>query len=366
LTRIGITGADGFIGWHLRAFLHPDKEVTVLPLGHEGFNDSANLREFVKSVDAIVHLAGANRGDEAVLRQTNVALATQLVDACSATGARPHIVFANSTHHTRASAYGESKRRASDKLAAWAATSNAAYTNLVMPHVFGEGGRPFYNSAIATFCHQLANGETPKIIDDGELELVHAQRVAEEIKAVIDTCQAGEIRVSGTPIRVSAALAKLRKMAEAYSAQVIPELESPLDLDLFNSYRSYLFPRAYPVDLGLKSDARGSLFEGVKTLRGGQCFISTTKFGITRGNHYHRRKLERFLVIQGDALIRVRRLLSDAVAEFRVSGDRPRYVDMPTLHTHNIQNTSATELVTLFWTLEIFDAAHPDTYSEMV
>lgn len=366
MTRIGITGADGFIGWHLRTFLLPDPEIKVVVAGRDTFNDPHKLREFAGAVDAIAHLAGANRGDDRELHDTNVALAGQLVDACAAAGTKPHIVFANSTHYTRSSAYGTSKRGAAEKFAAWAKKAQAVFTNLVMPHVFGERCRPLYNSAVATFCHQLANGETPRIIEDGELELIHAQQVAEQIKAVIGSAAGGEIRLQGTPIRVSVVLAKLQRMAEQYGAQIVPEFESPFDLDLFNSYRGYLFPQRYPVDLAPRRDARGSLFEAVKTLHGGQCNISTTQPGVTRGNHYHRRKLERFLVLQGDALIRVRRLLSTDVSEFRVSGRQLQYVDMPTLHTHNITNTGSTELTTLFWTQELFDAAHPDTYSEMV
>jgi UDP-2-acetamido-2,6-beta-L-arabino-hexul-4-ose reductase len=366
LIRIGITGAAGFLGWHLRTFLLPDAGVEVVTAGRETFQSARRLQEFAGTVDAIVHLAGANRGDDAAVRETNVALAKQLTAACTAAGRAPHIVFANTTHHTRDSAYGTSKRMAAEVLAAWSMQSRAVFTNLIIPHVFGEGCRPRYNSAIATFCHQLAHGEQPRIIEDGELELIHAQCVAEHIKSVIDTEAGGEVRLQGNPIRVSEVLAKLQGMADSYAAQIIPALESPFDLDLFNSYRWYLFPQHFPVDLAPKRDARGSLFEAVKSLRGGQCFISMTQPGITRGNHYHRHKLERFLVLQGDALIRVRPLLGEKISEFRVSGRHPQYVDIPTLHTHNITNTGPTELTTLFWAHDIFDAAHPDTYPHAV
>jgi len=366
LTRIGITGATGFLAWHLRAFLHASSKVEVIAAARDVLDDAKKLRDFAASVDAIVHLAGINRGDDETLRDINIKLAVRIAGACQAAGVRPHIVFANSTHSTRPSAYGESKRIAAETLADWAASSRAIFSNLILPHVFGEGCRPHYNSAVATFCHQLAHGEVPRIIEDGELELIHAQRVAEEITGVIDRAQAGEIRLHGTPIRVSAVLAMLQNMAALYTEQIIPELGSELALDLFNSYRSYLFPHRYPFDLTMKQDARGSLFEAVKTLHGGQCFMSTTKPGVTRGNHYHRRKVERFLVVQGEALIRVRRLISGDIVEFPVSGSRPQYVDMPSLHTHNITNTGAAPLTTLFWTQEIFDAENPDTYVEAV
>jgi UDP-2-acetamido-2,6-beta-L-arabino-hexul-4-ose reductase len=366
LIRVGITGAHGFLGWHVRALLRPDPGIQVLPAGRELFSDAGRLRDFVKQVDAIVHLAGANRDEEREIRATNVGLAEQLVSACDAAGARPQIVFANSTHSARASAYGESKRVAAETLAAWSKRSGASFANLVLPNVFGEGCRPFYNSAVATFCHQLAGGEEPRVIEDIELELVHAQDAAAAITTAVRDGRSGETRVQGTAILVSAVLTRLQTIAQQYKAHLIPELASRFELDLFNSYRSYLFPERYPVDLELRQDARGSLFEAVKTLRGGQCFLSTTRPGVTRGNHYHRRKLERFLVLQGDAVIRVRRLLGEEITEFRVSGARPQYVDMPTLHTHNITNVGAGELITLFWSQEIFDAAHPDTFAEPV
>ena len=139
-----------------------------------------------------------------------------------------------------------------------------------------------------------------------------------------------------------------------------------MDLDLFNTYRSYLYPRHYPVTLPLHSDARGHLYEAVKSLHGGQCFISTTKPGITRGNHYHTRKLERFLVLNGDAVIRIRKLLTGDIVEFKVSGAAPQYIDMPTFCTHDITNMGQSDLMTLFWAHEIFDPQRSDTIREPV
>ena len=366
MTRIGITGGEGFLGWHLRAYLRAEPDFEVVSAGRELFGDAARLRAFVGAVDAVVHLAGRNRGEEREVRDTNIALAEQLASACAAAGAPPHVVYANSTHATRATLYGESKRIAAEVLGEYGRRAHAPFTNLVFPHLFGEGGRPFYNSAVATFCHQLAQGDEPQVIEDVELELVHAQRAAAEITTALREKRDGEARIRGTSIRVSAVLAKLEAIAHQYRGRLIPELASEFELDLFNCYRSYLFPAHYPVDLDLREDARGTLFEAVQTLRGGQCFLSTTRPGKTRGNHYHRRKLERFLVLHGEAVIRVRRLVAGAVAEFRVSGARPQYVDMPTLHTHNITNSGTDDLITLFWSQEIFDAAHPDTYTEPV
>ena len=165
---------------------------------------------------------------------------------------------------------------------------------------------------------------------------------------------------------VSECLQKLQGFDHSYRGHLIPELKTDVDLDLFNTYRSYLYPRYYPVTLQLHSDTRGHLFEAVKSLHGGQCFISTTKPGITRGNHYHTRKFERFLVLNGDAVIRIRKLLTGDIVEFKVSGAAPQYIDMPTFCTHDITNTGQSDLTTLFWAHEIFDPQRSDTIREPV
>lgn len=364
--RIGVTGASGFLGWHLRALLHAHDEHTVVPIARDAFDDRTRLRDQVAGCDVIVHLAGMNRGDEADILRVNTALATDLTAAFDAAGVYPHVVFANSTHAARDSAYGKSKRRAAELLARWAERAGGDFSDVVFPHLFGEGGRPFYNSGVATFCHQLAHGENPRIIEDVELELVHAQTAARALLATVIERRLGVVRVFGKRLLVSEVLVRLRQMAEQYRSQLIPQLADVLDLELFNTYRSYLFPQGYPVTLALRSDVRGTLFEAVRTLHSGQTFISLTRPGITRGNHYHRHKIERFLVIHGEAAIRVRRLLYPQVHEFRVSGSAPGYVDMPTFHTHEITNVGAGELLTLFWSHELFDPRDPDTYSEQV
>jgi len=366
MIRIGITGADGFLGWHLRVHLLPQADVTVSCAGRDTFADTAKLRAFAAGCDAIAHFAGVNRGEEADIEAGNAAIARALADALSAAGGRPHVVYANSTHHGRDTAYGRAKRHGAELLAGWASRAGARFTNLVLPHVYGEGGRPNYNSVVATFCHELAQNKNPRMSKEGDLELAHAQQVAAEVIACIRQARTGEARLAGVPLRVSALLERLGSFASDYGNQIIPRLDSALDLNLFNTYRSYLFPAHYPVMLAQRNDARGALFEAVKTLHGGQCFISTSHPGVTRGNHYHSRKIERFLVLQGNGLIRLRRLLVPKVHEFRVSGAAPCYIDMPTFHTHDITNVGAGELVTLFWSHEIYDPGQPDTYAEKV
>lgn len=364
--KIGITGAAGLLGWHLRAFLQGQPDVQIALAGRETFTSSERLQEFVRGLDAVVHLAGMNRGEDQEIYETNLVLTKALISACEATHARPHIVFSSSTHIARDTSYGRSKRECAELLRAWESRSEGRFTNFILPNVFGEGGRPFYNSAVSTFCYQLANKEEPKIIQDAEIELVHTQQVAAAMWKAIHTLQPAEIRLYGVKIQVSEVLAKLRALSELYAQQVTPDLRGPFDLDLFNTYRSYLYPQAYPIAVTVRTDTRGRLFETMRSLNGGQSFVSSTKPGVTRGDHYHLHKYERFFVLSGDAVIRIRRVFSDKVDEFVVSGDRPAYIDIPTLHAHNITNTKNSELLTFFWSHQLFDPNNADTIPEVV
>lgn len=365
--KIGITGSDGLIGWHQRAFLKSiggDHEIRLAT--RVTFDQAYTVASFVDGLDAIIHLAGMNRGDAAEVEETNIALAGDLIAACEQTSTYPFIVFANSMHRDRDTAYGRSKRIAADTFRLWAERRGVGFANLILPHVFGEFGKPFYNSVVSTFCYQLARYETPQIIMDGDLRLVHAQEVVAKCWQAIQLNQCGDLHMQGIDLKVSELLQRLTYMRDSYQAMVVPPLDSPLDVRLFNTLRSYLFPAHYPVKLTLHGDNRGNLFEVVKSNSGGQVFMSTTHSGITRGNHFHTRKVERFLVASGVADIRLRKLFSDKVISFKVSGDVPSYVDIPTFHTHLITNIGETELVTLFWANEIFNPADPDTFSEPV
>ncbi len=366
MLRIGVTGGHGLIGWHVRCRLFVEPDIEIIAAGREDFSVPARLDAFVSRCDAIIHLAGMNRGEETAIEQVNPALALALVEALERTGAAPHVVYSSSTHVDRDTVYGRSKRRAGELLGEWSDRAGGLFSNMLLPHVFGEHGRPFYNSAVSTFCYQLATGACPSIDVDIDLNLLHAQQVADLVLDVIRHRRSGTSRPDGHIIKVSEMLDRVNTLAADYLSGIIPDLSNPLDLRLFNTFRSYLFPGHYPMPLKLNTDSRGSLFEAVKTHHGGQAFLSTTHPGITRGDHFHFSKVERFLVVQGEATIRLRRMFDDRVVEFPVSGSDPVVVDMPTLHTHNITNTGKGELLTMFWSHEIFDPDRPDTYRELV
>jgi len=363
--RVGITGVVGMIGTHLRAFLQ-SRNIPVVPCPDEFFSAPAQLDRFVSSCDAIAHLAGMNRGQEDEILHTNIHLTQALTDACDRTNTSPHILFADSIHKTRGDAYGQSKTQCAEMLQTWADRTSARFTDLVLPNVFGEGTRPFYNSVVATFCHQIANEQKPTILVDVEMELLHAQDVALILNDAIHASSTGEVRPQGTRLHVSDLLERLQEMDRSYRAHVFPRLENDFALALFNTYRSYLYPAHYPVRIPQNQDPRGILVETVKSHNGGQCFVSWTHPEVTRGNHYHLCRLERFLVLQGLGLLRIRKLFSKEILNFTLDGSTPAYVDIPTLHTHSISNIGSETLITLFWSHQLLDPTHPDQFPEEV
>jgi UDP-2-acetamido-2,6-beta-L-arabino-hexul-4-ose reductase len=336
-------------------------------VGPEDFADPERLDAALATADAVIHLAGVNRAhDPAEIEQVNPQLAEQLV-ASLRRGRSVPVVYGNSIHSLGDSVFGVSKRRAAGILAAWGAESGAPVVDVVMPNIFGEHGVPHYNSVVATFCHALARGEIPTVVDDKELPLVHVAAIADLLldQALMPT--PGQVHVPGRPTMVSEVAARLTDIAEAYRTGLLPDLGDPFTKELFNTYRAATFPAQYPIHPSPASDPRGRLVEAVKAAGGQtQVFYSTTNPGFTRGQHYHRHKVERFLVLSGEAEIRLRRLFTDEVVTFPVSGGRPAIIDMPTLWVHSITNTGPGELVTLFYADEVYDPANPDTYPEDV
>ncbi len=370
---IGITGQSGFIGTHLYKTLglQPDTFERI-PFEDSFFGDEEKLQEFVKSCDAIVHLAALNRhGDPQVIYNTNIQLVKQLITACESTNSKPHILFASSTQEERDNPYGNSKKEGRKLFEDWAQTNDARFTGLIIPNVFGPFGNPYYNSVVATFCHQLTHNEQPRIEIDGEIKLIYVSELIEYFIQHI-THHASRITRHAIPhtatIKVSALLQKLQYYKQNYFEKgVIPNLDNPFDRNLFNTFVCYINHNTFfPFHLKLHTDHRGSFVETVKAHSGGQISFSTTKPGITRGNHFHTRKAERFAVIKGKAQIEIRRIGTDKVFTFELDGDQPSFVDMPIWYTHNITNVGEEDVYTIFWISEHYDETDPDTYFEKV
>ena len=359
--NVGITGGFGFLGWHTACRLFASGN-DVRRIGRADLDGS--VPGLFDGLDALIHCAGVNRGDDASVSDGNLSAARGAIDAMKKADRFPQrLVYANSTQAGSDNPYGNSKREAGELLAAFCHENGIEYLDVSIPNVFGEGGRPFYNSFVATFCHQLANDEVCTVDVDREVSLAHAQEVAAVLadSALLGT--AGHREPVTRAITVSALLAKLMEMRNTYRSSIFPDLDDPFDAALFNTLRSYLYAKSGPVlPFTRNTDNRGWLVETVKSHGGGQSFVSSTVPGITRGQHYHLGKVERFVVLSGSATIRMRKLFSSEVVEYLVTGDAPCAVEIPTLHTHSIINSGDSPLLTLFWSNELFDPENPDTY----
>ncbi|RZS98468.1 NAD-dependent epimerase/dehydratase family protein [Cecembia calidifontis] len=372
MKKVGITGQNGFVGWHLYQSLKLYKEeFTLIDFERGFFEDEEALDTFVTQCDVIVHLAALNRhNDPEVIYAMNTGLVKRLVAALERTQSQAHIIISSSTQEERENPYGKSKKEGRLLLSEWAKQSGGRLTGMVIPNVFGPFGLPYYNSVVATFCHQVSHNETPKIDVDGQLKLIYVGELVEEIiKAIRTEDNTHELQVPHTAAaKVSEILGLLKHYREVYQERgEFPILNNSFELKLFNTYRCYMdIPNYFPRKFVQHTDNRGAFVEIARHGIAGQTSFSTTVPGITRGNHFHTRKIERFAVIKGKALIQLRRIGTDEVHNFYLDGDQPAYVDMPIWYTHNIKNIGEDTLYTIFWINEPYDASDPDTWFETV
>lgn len=377
MKKVGITGQAGFVGNHLHTTLTLDETVELIPFERAYFDNQEDLEGFVEQCDTIVHLAAMNRHEDMnVIYNTNIGLVNSLINACKNKSVTPHIIFSSSSQEDRDNLYGKSKKEGKEKFMEWAAETGGKFTSLTIPNVFGPFGKPNYNSVVATFAHKVARGEEPTIIQDGEVGLIYVNELVavfiETIKKEVKLEKIGEnsfeVRIQPTSKnKVSRILALLNRFKKDYMGNgIFPSLEDPFEKALFNTFRCYVPQEHYPVKFTKHTDPRGSFVEIARTQTSGQFSFSTTVPGITRGNHFHTRKAERFAVISGKALIQLRKIGTDEVINYELDGTEPAYVDMPIWYTHNIKNIGNEELITLFWINEPYNSEDADTYFEDV
>jgi UDP-2-acetamido-2,6-beta-L-arabino-hexul-4-ose reductase len=370
--RVGITGQNGFIGWHLinRLKLLNDK-FEIIFFEKSFFLELCKLEHFVQNCDVIIHLAALNRhNDEQFIYDSNINLVKTLINALENTQSKAKVILSSSLQENNNSKYGQSKKIGRELLLNWASKSSGKVVGMIIPNVFGAFGKPFYNSFIATFCYKLANNESPEIINDNDVSLIYIDELVDSIIMQIEN-NASISHYIVTPTKVcsvSSVLSKLVQYKLAYLDNgTIPVLNDKFDIQLFNTFRSYIsidsyFPRNYIKNV----DERGAFVEIMRVGIGGQFSFSNTFPGAIRGNHFHTRKIERFSVIKGKALIQLRKVGTDKVYDFYLDGENPTYVDMPIWFTHNIKNIGEEDLYTNFWINEVYDPNDSDTFFEIV
>jgi UDP-2-acetamido-2,6-beta-L-arabino-hexul-4-ose reductase len=325
------------------------------------------LANALETADFIFHLAGINRPkDEREFQTGNADFTVQICDRLLKLNRAVPLVMSSSVQALLDNPYGVSKRKAEEAVAAYSRHSGARAAIYRLKNVFGKWCRPNYNSVVATFCHNIAH-DLPIAISDPnrEIELVYIDDVIRYfLRDLAATDKNGLQYVEIEPaykINLGGLAELIRSFRQMRGSLHIPDFSNELARKLYGTYLSYLAPDNFAYNLEQKSDARGCLAEFAKSHPFGQIFVSRTHPGVTRGNHYHDTKTEKFLVVAGEALIRFRHVLNGGIIEYRVKGEDLRVVDIPPGYTHSIENVGSGELVTLFWAAEVFDPSRLDT-----
>jgi UDP-2-acetamido-2,6-beta-L-arabino-hexul-4-ose reductase len=364
MKRVVITGGRGFLGRNLAAHLTARKDCTVTLIDREESDD--DLRRALADADIVFHLAGVNRPQHVSEFDTGNTGSTEiLVNILREAGRAPKIVLSSSIQAALDNPYGASKARAEQVLREFAAETGASVRIYRLSNLFGKWCRPNYNSVTATFCHNIARDLPISVSDPArELDLSYVDDVVAVFLGELD----GDAQGQDGPEIVSYRLTlgdlagRIQAFHEMRSTLRLPDFADPFNRALYATYLSYLTEECREYQLDIKSDPRGSLAEFVKSDAFGQIFVSRTRPGITRGNHYHHTKTEKFFVVEGEGLIRMRLIDGSEVCEYRVTGGSYQVVDIPPGLTHSITNVGATEMVTLFWSSEVFDPNRTDTY----
>lgn len=371
--KVLITGAGGFVGKNLQQHLAERKDVEVVCFTRA--NTAADLPRLLEGVEFVFHLAGVNRPqDPQEFISGNAGLTAALVDAVEgemrARGRKIAIVCTSSTQAARDNPYGTSKRAAEDALRAFATRTGAAAHVFRLPNVFGKWCRPNYNSAVATFCHNIARGLPIQINDPAApVTLVYVDDVVERFIQLMDGADAAvdaEGFATVTP-QYTTTVGELARQIETFRASrdtlVTERVGTGFVRALYSTYVSYLPPESFAYTVPMHGDARGVFVEMLKTPDCGQFSFFTAHPGITRGGHYHHTKTEKFLVIKGEARFKFRHMQTGETHELVTSGAKAEIVETVPGWTHDVTNIGSDEMVVMLWANEVFDRVKPDTYA---
>jgi UDP-2-acetamido-2,6-beta-L-arabino-hexul-4-ose reductase len=364
--RVGITGSKGFLAFHLLLRLHIDlkEEVEIVHFERSFIDNDKNLDRFIKNCDTIVHLAAINRhSDNEYLLNRNIEITRKIVESLERVNFLGDLVFISSSQENEDNHYGKSKKYSRRLLEQFFNLSNGKLYILKPCNIFGAFINPNYNSVFATFCYNLNHGIPCKIINDKRVKFIYIDNVINSIIEVIKNRDEGVSEEKfDFELKISELLEKLLFIHQKILKDEIPSLEPQNNLNIYNTLRSYLdFERFYPRQLICHSDNRGDFFEILRSNSSGQFSFSTTNPGVTRGNHFHTRKVERFIVIQGKALIELYSIKTKDKIKFIVEGSNPAFIEIPIYHSHRITNIGQGILRTAFWINEHYNPNNSDT-----
>ena len=366
-----VTGAEGFLGRNLCVTLARITELTVLKF--DVLNTQEELADFVKRADLVFHLAGVNRpSNPEAFKTGNADFTAGLLALLRASGRRVPVLLSSSTQAASENPYGASKRMAEEALFAYGQETGADVYVYRLPNVFGKWCRPNYNSAVATWCYNITHDLPIQVRDpQAALTLVYVDDVVDEFLTAINgqanRLESGYYAVPTTYTRTLGHITELLcSFKESRANLHVPCQADEFSKKLYATFLSYLPSDQFGYELKMIMDVRGSFTEMLKTPGYGQVSVNVSKPGITKGNHWHHTKVEKFLVVSGQGVIRFRNLNDSTVLEYVVSGEKLLVVDISPGYTHNIENVGSTDLVTIMWASEPFDPNKPDTFFEKV
>ena len=363
--KILITGANGFIGRNVVETLRATTTHTLMLVDKDTLPET--LAAFIKDAEFILHFAGVNRPQLLEEFQTgNVDFTETLLAQCQQQRRPIPVVFASSIQAEQDNPYALSKREAEARLRAYATQTGSKVYIYRFPNVFGKWSRPNYNSAVATFCHNIARNLPITVHDPSVvLTLVYVDDVVLEIMRAIHHQATPDGAFYRVPIayerRLDEIVGLITSFKDSRHTRIVPDMADPFTKKLYSTYTSFIPLEGLNYDLVKHEDARGSFTEFVKSMSGGQVSVNISKPGVTKGDHWHHTKNEKFFVVQGEGIIRFRPVGSDDITMYSVSGTHHQVIEIPVGSTHNIENCGTTDLITLMWVNEPFDPDHPDT-----
>lgn len=364
--RVLITGSDGFIAKNLLLHLSERKDIEVIRFTRD--NTADELPGLLEGIDFIFHLAGVNRPkDPADFQYGNAGLSGELADAISRSNCKAPVIYASSIQATLDNLYGVSKKASEDVLLELSRTHDVPVTVFRLPNVFGKWAKPNYNSAVATFCHNIVH-DLPITINDpaAVINLVYVDDVVSHFLDLMDSRQHAGQYAEISPvyqITVGELAAQLRRFRESRTSLITEPVGTGLIRALYSTYLSYLPKEHFTYEVQKYADSRGVFVEMLKTPDAGQFSFFTAHPGVTRGGHYHHTKTEKFLVIKGKASFKFRHMHNGETYELFTNGEHPTIVETVPGWTHDITNIGESELIVMLWANEIFDRQKPDTYA---
>jgi UDP-2-acetamido-2,6-beta-L-arabino-hexul-4-ose reductase len=364
--KILVTGARGFVGKNLIAELNNRGYKDIYKFDKD--TDKSLLDEYTKDCEFVFHLAGVNRPkDEKEFMEGNFGFTSELLDLLKKHDNKAPILITSSIQAEFDNPYGKSKRAGEELLFNYSQETGAKVLVYRLPNLFGKWSRPNYNTVVATYCYNIARGLDIQINDpEKELTLCYIDDVLDEFIRALEGKETRDgkycLVLVTHKIKLGDLAERIKSFKESRKDLSIPNMSDELTKKLYSTYLSFLPENEFSYNLNMHCDDRGSFTEFIRTADRGQVSINISKPGITKGNHWHHTKNEKFLVVSGKGVIRFRKIDSDEITEYKVSGEKLQVVDIPTGYIHSIENVGDTDLVTIMWANEAFNPEKPDTY----